>query len=179
MSLLLYMVEQNLPLYRWQEYVKPEEPLRYSGWSSKNLEKTVRIIVNGLSSPEVVELVAEEFNSLPPLVRMALTNECQHSPERKSVRQQKQRNSEIGPAPRGQGFEKNRRTANRPQTDNGQWRIGFCGPETESRSHRSNQSLCRRLHSQIAKLFSEREARASKREEKAETGTEVGGQRIG
>ncbi|OGY64643.1 MAG: hypothetical protein A3I89_02200 [Candidatus Harrisonbacteria bacterium RIFCSPLOWO2_02_FULL_41_11] len=70
------MVEQNLPLYRWQEYVKPEEPLRYSGWSSKNLEKTVRIIVNGLSSPEVVELVAEEFNSLPPLVRMALTNEC-------------------------------------------------------------------------------------------------------
>ena len=77
MSLLLQMIAGNVPLYRWREYEKSVGgSVHYSGWSLKNPENVARIIVNSLSNSEVVELVAREFDSLPSLVRMALTNEC-------------------------------------------------------------------------------------------------------
>ncbi len=77
MSLLSWMVEMNMPLHTWRSVLQNKNPdLRYSGWNTKKLDTTARIIINGCANDEVVDLVVEEWDSLPSLLRKALTNEA-------------------------------------------------------------------------------------------------------
>ncbi|MBU6141863.1 hypothetical protein KGO95_01930 [Patescibacteria group bacterium] len=77
MSLLSWMVESNIPLHTWRSVLEDKGPdLRYSGWNTKKLGTTARIIINGCANDEVVDLVVQEWDSLPQLLRMALTNEA-------------------------------------------------------------------------------------------------------
>lgn len=76
MSLLIWMIEQNLPLYKWRDYVNQEGfGVRYSGWMSKKIDQVARLITNSCANSEVVDLVAQEWDLLPPLIRISLTNE--------------------------------------------------------------------------------------------------------
>ena len=88
MSLLLWMIEKNLHLHDWknQERIKQEQerlaaaekrPYRfsYSGWSAKDAYDVGKVIANSCSNGEAIELIAKEWDSLPPIIRMAATNE--------------------------------------------------------------------------------------------------------
>ena len=79
MTTTLDMIALNVPLALWEKY---EQDIAggvrsRSVWhSGKNPSKTAKTIHTSLSHPKVVELVAREFDELPPPVRVALMQFC-------------------------------------------------------------------------------------------------------
>jgi hypothetical protein len=91
MSLLLKLIRENRPLHTWEDHTpleKPEPPAsRFStdfDWArGRDVANIARTIVSGLTHEAVVRLVAKEWDSLPPGLRMkvtALANESYQSP---------------------------------------------------------------------------------------------------
>lgn len=80
LSILVEMLGRNQPLYRWRDYAgESEKAAEYrsaggSGyWSNKKLDNMAGAVVSALSHPAVVELVAREWEILPPLMRIRIT----------------------------------------------------------------------------------------------------------
>lgn len=88
-SLILWMLDRNLPLPHWPNYVEafkkaqdapPEdEAARYFKWSApsqKELENAGRKIVSSLSQRAVADRVVIEWEDLPSFLRQAITRIC-------------------------------------------------------------------------------------------------------
>lgn len=82
MSKILWMIGRNIPLGHHERYGKAEMESQgvfggsfFGSFSNpKRLDRVASTIVNGLSQYSVAELLAREWDSLPPQVRMAVTN---------------------------------------------------------------------------------------------------------
>ena len=82
-----WLVDRNLNLSEWKkiEALKDIKPDRFDSLDSdyhsglfgqgKLLSNRVNVIVNSMSHPDAVELVANEWNFFPPILRMRLTDE--------------------------------------------------------------------------------------------------------
>lgn len=78
MSLALWMVSQNIPLYKWREY-EGDTKGRGSGagfFSDKKIENVAHILANSLSHDAVGDLLEREFDSLPSNVRVLFKQAC-------------------------------------------------------------------------------------------------------
>mgnify|MGYP000691573313 CR=1 FL=1 len=78
MSLALWLVSQNIPLYRWREFENDTKG-RGAGngfFSDKKVENVANILANSLSHNEAVTLLAREFDSLPSNVRVLFMHAC-------------------------------------------------------------------------------------------------------
>lgn len=81
------MLGLNEPLYTWRSFDERQDGRyavdgNWAHWSPKKLETMAKTVVSGLSSDEVVVLVAQEWSKLPSHLRMAVTaaaNERRHT----------------------------------------------------------------------------------------------------
>lgn len=83
----LWLIDQKINISHWKSVqelddIRPDkfDPLSRTHHSemyglSKLLSNTVKIIVNSMSHPDAVELVANEWDFFPPALRMRLTDE--------------------------------------------------------------------------------------------------------
>jgi len=75
LSTILSMIALNVPLSQWRTFLA--EGRTATAWhQGKNTDKTAQAIYRQLSHPEVVTLVAEEFDQLAPDLRIALRTLC-------------------------------------------------------------------------------------------------------
>lgn len=85
-SLILWMVERNLPLGHFKKYSGSEETRAFGIHTSKRPEETARKIVGGLSQYDVAKQVAKEWEIFPPLLRMRITDFCASNSHSGNVR---------------------------------------------------------------------------------------------
>ncbi len=82
MDLVLWLVGKNKPLGHFRKYQTEEareaagggKPLSFRYMGDKEVDRAAGIIVSGMSQYPVAELVAKEWDSFPPQLRMAITN---------------------------------------------------------------------------------------------------------
>ena len=82
MDLVLWMVGKNIPLGHFHKYQTEEArgaagggiPLSFRYAGDKEVNRAAGIIIGGMSQYPVAELVAKEWDSFPPQLRMAITN---------------------------------------------------------------------------------------------------------
>ena len=82
MNLVLWLVGKNIPLGHFHKYQTEEArekaggglPMSFSHARSKEVDRAASIVVGGMSQYPVAELVAGEWDDLPPQLRMAITN---------------------------------------------------------------------------------------------------------
>lgn len=80
----IWLVGKNIPLSQWRklEVLKDMKPDRHDSLdrtfggssSDKKLSNAANIIVNSMSHPDAVDLVAEEWNFFPSILRMYVTS---------------------------------------------------------------------------------------------------------
>ncbi len=82
----IWLIDRNIGISRWKSVeelsnIKPNEldsqsRVYHSGsyGDNKRLSNTVNIIVNSMSHPDAVELIAQEWGLFPPALRMGLTD---------------------------------------------------------------------------------------------------------
>lgn len=88
MSLTFALLSMNVSLSLWEKY----DATNWSTeWSSKNTDKTARLIFNQLSRPKTVELVAKEFDDYPADLRLILRTHCNDGNASGNVRKGVQR----------------------------------------------------------------------------------------
>lgn len=73
----LWLINKNIPLSQWRnegDDCSDEGYGTFEGWNSeKKLDNVVKIVVNSMSHPEAVELVAREWDFYPPILRIRLS----------------------------------------------------------------------------------------------------------
>jgi hypothetical protein len=93
MSLLLKMIGLNQPLHTWQKFKAAEaqktkagvssSELPFYGFGEKHLNNVATVVVASLTHDEAIKLVVCEWENLPSVVRMRITqlaNERYHNP---------------------------------------------------------------------------------------------------
>ncbi len=90
MSLMLKLISLNVPLYKWRDFA-PEGSRGYllSSLGDKHLDRIASTIISGLSHDEVIELVRREWDGLPPVVRMRVTQLANERYQRPSSNNQR------------------------------------------------------------------------------------------
>jgi hypothetical protein len=89
--ILLKMIAANRPLHEWPAFAETATADYYAGggWRTKELDRIAAVTVASLSHPLAVELVAKEWEALPSVVRMRLTqlaNERHEHPQSNNQR---------------------------------------------------------------------------------------------
>jgi hypothetical protein len=83
------MIRFNVPLSQWRTFDRPHQGAGF--FDERKLDKTAQDIYRQLSHDEAVTLVAKEFESLPPTLRLLLRDLCNKGNASGNVRKGVQR----------------------------------------------------------------------------------------
>ncbi len=82
-NIILWMVQNNLPLGHFDKYLKEgsleRDPSKGSSYRGKKRETIAREIIGGLAQYSVAEQVAKEWDSFDSFLRMTITDMCNNT----------------------------------------------------------------------------------------------------
>ena len=93
MSLILRMLRKNVSLHQWRTFIDTGDGAGF--FSQKSPDKIAQTIFSGLSHPDTVTLVAQEFAILPQQVRLSLRDLANSGNASGNVRTGVQRLNEL------------------------------------------------------------------------------------